>query len=81
MDEIQRVLKPAGVAVVDVAAGDPKKGLPRVLNFSELIHEKYKYRLMFVVPIVEKGLTPITERITFRASSPTATLGERMSKC
>lgn len=35
MAEIKRVLKPSGVAVVATAAGDPKKGLPHVQNFSE----------------------------------------------
>ncbi len=35
MGEIQRVLKPCGVAIVATAAGDPEKGLPHVQNFSE----------------------------------------------
>ena len=35
LKEVQRVLKPAGVAVVAVSAGDPEKGLPHVQNFSE----------------------------------------------
>jgi ubiquinone/menaquinone biosynthesis C-methylase UbiE len=35
MDEIYRVLSPAGMAVVATAAGDPEKGLPQVQNFSE----------------------------------------------
>ena len=33
------------------------------------------------LPTVEWGPTLSAERITFRASSPAATLGERLSKC
>lgn len=35
MDEINRVLKPSGTAIVATVAGDPQKGLPHVQNFSE----------------------------------------------
>lgn len=35
MDEIHRVLKTSGVAIIAVSAGDPRKGLPHVQNFSE----------------------------------------------
>lgn len=35
MNEIQRVLKTSGKAIIAVSAGDPEKGLPHVQNFSE----------------------------------------------
>jgi len=35
MSEIHRVLKNSGVSILAVSAGDPKKGLPQVQNFSE----------------------------------------------
>ena len=35
LNEIQRVLKPSGVAIIVTAAGDPELGLPYVQNFSE----------------------------------------------
>jgi SAM-dependent methyltransferase len=39
MLEIHRVLKPSGVAIVAVAAGDPVKGLLHVQNFSEAMFD------------------------------------------
>lgn len=39
MDEIYRVLKPSGIAVVTAAAGDPEKGLPHVQNFTEAMFD------------------------------------------
>ncbi len=39
MDEIHRVLKPSGVAIVATAAGEPEKGLPHVQNFSEVMFD------------------------------------------
>jgi len=39
-DEIQRVLKPAGIAVVAAAAGDPVLGLPHVQNFTEAMFDE-----------------------------------------
>jgi hypothetical protein len=47
-----------------------------------LVQIKDRYRLLFrIILTVERGPTLSAERITFRASSPAATLGERMSKC
>jgi len=40
MGEIRRVLKPAGVAVVAAAAGDPVLGLPHVQNFTEAMFDE-----------------------------------------
>ena len=45
MNEIYRVLKPSGIAVVATAAGDPKKGLPHVQNFSAEMFEAATSRL------------------------------------
>jgi len=39
LKEIRRVLKPTGMAVVAVSAGDPEKGLPHVQNFSEAMFD------------------------------------------
>jgi len=39
LKEVQRVLKPAGVAIIAVSAGDPQKGLPHVQNFSEAMFD------------------------------------------
>ncbi len=39
MAEIKRVLKPSGVTILAVAAGDPEKGLPQVQNFSEAMFD------------------------------------------
>jgi len=39
MREIFRVLKPLGVAILAVSAGDPEKGLPQVQNFSEAMFD------------------------------------------
>lgn len=46
MDEINRVLKPSGVALVATVAGDPEEGLPQVQNFSEAMFDAAtaKYR-------------------------------------
>jgi hypothetical protein len=39
MDEIGRVLRPSGTAIVTTVAGDPEKGLPQVQNFSEAMFD------------------------------------------
>lgn len=39
MHEINRVLKPSGVAIVATAAGEPEKGLPDVQIFSEAMFD------------------------------------------
>ena len=39
MNEINRVLKPSGVAIVATVSGDPEKGLPQVQNFSEAMFD------------------------------------------
>ncbi len=39
MDEINRVLKPSGVAIVATVAGDPEKGVPHVQSFSEALFD------------------------------------------
>ncbi len=39
MREIFRVLKPSGIAILAVSAGDPEKGLPQVQNFSEAMFD------------------------------------------
>lgn len=39
MGEIYRVLRPLGLAIVAVSAGDPEKGLPQVQNFSEAMFD------------------------------------------
>ena len=39
MNEIQRVLKTSGKAIIAVSAGDPEKGLPHVQNFSEAMFD------------------------------------------
>ncbi|MBI5033965.1 MAG: class I SAM-dependent methyltransferase [Chloroflexi bacterium] len=39
MDEINRVLKPSGVAIVATVVGDPEKGVPHVQNFSEAMFD------------------------------------------
>jgi len=39
MEEINRVLKPSGTAIVATVTGDPEKGLPHVQNFSEAMFE------------------------------------------
>jgi ubiquinone/menaquinone biosynthesis C-methylase UbiE len=39
INEIRRVLKPSGAAIIAAAAGDPELGLPHVQNFSEAMFD------------------------------------------
>jgi len=48
--------------------------------YLSIILERYRLAFMYL-PTLERAHTLSAERITFRASSPAATLGERMSKC
>jgi len=56
MNEIYRVLKPLGMAIITAAAGDPKKGLPQVQNFSEAMFDTATARFRCVEKMVYDDL-------------------------